>query len=192
MNPLRIGGVIFFKYAHMQANRMVSKHNFIFANISAMNPIFKKLNYKDQKSLYIVSAPESFSKDANELLTLAAVKNSLTGAKEVSFFLAFVTKQKEVDDWSKKIAPLLTGDGLLWFAYPKGTSKKYKCEFNRDTGWAVLGKLGFEPVRMVAIDEDWSALRFRKPENIKKMTRSFAMTAEGKKKVAATKKAAKK
>jgi len=56
----------------------------------------------------------------------------------------------------------------------------------------VLGKSGFEPVRMVAIDEDWSALRFRKPENIKKMTRSFAMTAEGKKKVAAAKKAAKK
>lgn len=156
-----------------------------------MNPIFKKLNYKDQKALYIVNAPESFSKDANEMLTLAAVKNSLTGAKEVSFFLAFVTKQKEVDDWSKKIAPLLSGDGLLWFAYPKGSSKKYKCEFNRDTGWAVLGKLGFEPVRMVAIDEDWSALRFRKPENIKKMTRSFAMTDEGKKKVAAAKKAAK-
>jgi hypothetical protein len=157
-----------------------------------MNPIFKKLNFKDQKVLHIVNAPQSFSQDSNEMLSLAAIKNSLTSTKEVSFFLAFVTKQKETDDWSKRIAPLLTDDGLLWFSYPKGTSKKYKCEFNRDTGWAVLGKFGFEPVRMVAIDEDWSALRFRKPENIKKMTRSFAMTAEGKKKVAAAKKAAKK
>lgn len=156
-----------------------------------MNPIFKKLDYKDQKELHIVNPPDSFKKETDEMLSLAAVKNSLINAKSVSFFLAFVTKQKEVNEWSNKIAAVLSHDGLLWLAYPKGTSKKYKCDFNRDTGWEVLGKLGFEPVRMVAIDEDWSALRFRKPENIKKMTRNFAMTESGKKKVAATKKAAK-
>ncbi len=47
----------------------------------------------------------------------------------------------------------------------------------------TLGAAGFEPVRMVAIDEDWSALRFRRVEHIKKMTRSFAMTDAGKEKV---------
>jgi hypothetical protein len=153
-----------------------------------MNPIFKKLNYKDQKELHIVNPPDSFKKEADAMLSLAVVKNSITNSKNVSFFLAFVTKQKEVDEWSKKIAAVLSEDGLLWLAYPKGTSKKYKCDFNRDTGWDVLGKLGFEPVRMVAIDEDWSALRFRKPENIKKMVRSFAMTELGKKKVAVNRK----
>ena len=34
-----------------------------------------------------------------------------------------------------------------------------------------MGEAGFEPVRMVAIDEDWSALRFRRAEFIKNMTR---------------------
>jgi hypothetical protein len=43
-------------------------------------------------------------------------------------------------------------------------------------------------VRQVAIDEDWSALRFRRVAHIKKMTRSFAMTSEGKQKVKAAKK----
>ena len=66
---------------------------------------------------------------------------------------------------------------------PKGTSKNYKCEFNRDTGWKILGELGFEPVRMVAIDADWSALRFRRAEFIKTMIRDakYALSAEGKK-----------
>lgn len=41
-----------------------------------MNPIFKKLNFKDQKVLHIVNAPESFSQDSNEMLSLAAIKNS--------------------------------------------------------------------------------------------------------------------
>ena len=153
-----------------------------------MNAIFKKLNYKDQEKIYVVNAPKSFDKETDEMQTIAELKTSIGVAKEVEFFLAFVTKQKEVDDLVRKVAPLIQGDGLLWFAYPKGSSKKYKCEFNRDNGWNELGKHGFEPVRMVAIDEDWSALRFRKAENIKTMTRSFAMSETGKKKVDAEKK----
>ena len=152
-----------------------------------MNAIFKKLNYKDQDKIYIMNAPKSFDKETDEMLTIAALKTSLTSTKEVGFFLGFVTTQKEVDDLTKKVAPLIKGDGLLWFAYPKGSSKKYKCEFNRDNGWSELGKHGFEPVRMVAIDEDWSALRFRKAENIKTMTRSSAISETGKKRVAAKK-----
>jgi hypothetical protein len=94
--------------------------------------------------------------------------------------MAFATTQQELDYWSAELVNRLAEDGVLWFCYPKGTSKNYTCEFNRDTGWTVLAKLGFEPVRAVAIDADWSALRFRKPTHIKKMTRSFALTEEGK------------
>ena len=152
-----------------------------------MNPIFKKLNYKNQKAIHVINAPDSFKTDMDEMQDLAAIKTSLTGAKGAEFFLAFVTKQKEVDDLAKKISPLMVEDGVLWFAYPKGSSKKYKCEFNRDNGWNELGKLGWEPVRMVAIDEDWSALRFRKAEHIKTMTRSSALSEAGKNKLAAAK-----
>lgn len=155
-----------------------------------MNATFKKLNYKDQQTLYILNAPDSFSKELNEMRHLAAIKTSL--AKGVKFFMAFVTKQNEVDELSKKVVPLLEGDGIVWFAYPKGSSKKYKCEFNRDNGWAELGKQGFEPVRMVAIDEDWSALRFRRTENIKSMIRSSAISETGKKRIAAKKTPARK
>jgi hypothetical protein len=152
-----------------------------------MNPVFKKLNYKNQKTIHVINAPDNFQKEIEEMQELAVIKASLAGAKGVEFFLAFVTKQKEVDDLTKKISPLMIEDGVLWFAYPKGSSKKHKCEFNRDNGWNELGKLGWEPVRMVAIDEDWSALRFRKAEHIKTMTRSSAMSEVGKNKVAAAK-----
>jgi len=73
---------------------------------------------------------------------------------------------------------------MACFAYPKKSSKKYTCEFNRDNGCQTLEDLGFEPVRMVAIDEDWSALRFRKVKHIKTLTRNpdWIMSEEGKKK----------
>jgi hypothetical protein len=142
-----------------------------------MNPIFKKLNYKDQKQIYIINTPDSFKKDMDEMKHLASIKTSLTGAKSIEFFMAFVITQKELDELIRKIKSLMMDDGVVWFVYPKGTSKKYTCEFNRDTGWAELGKAGYEPVRAVAIDDDWSGLRFRKTTYIKKMTRSKA-TAE--------------
>jgi hypothetical protein len=67
--------------------------------------------------------------------------------------------------------------------YPKRSSKKYDTDISRDDGWQPLGDLGFEPVRQVAVDEDWSALRFRQTSRIKTMTRNSEMTlsAEGKK-----------
>jgi hypothetical protein len=152
-----------------------------------MNATFKKLNYKDHPSIIVLQAPPSFQATIDEMRATTAVKGRIAPGKEIDFLMAFVTKQKEVEDITHTVAPLLKSDGILWFAYPKGTSKNYVCEFNRDTGWEALGQHGFEPVRMVAIDADWSALRFRRAEHIKKMTRSVAMSETGKRKVAATK-----
>jgi hypothetical protein len=153
-----------------------------------MNPVFKKMNYKEQKVIHAINAPASFDKELKEMMTFAVIKKQIKTTDQTEFIISFCTKLKEVEAASAMAQATLKDDGLLWLVYPKGTSKKYACEFNRDNGWESLGKAGFEPVRMVAIDEDWSALRFRRVAFIKKMTRSFAMTDEGKKKVAAKKK----
>lgn len=145
-----------------------------------MNSIFKKLNFKDQPEIVVVNAPDSFLPVLDEMTQLTQVKTLVTDASGISFAMAFVTKQQEVDLLTQQFAEKIMGDGLLWMVYPKGSSKRYKCDFNRDTGWETLGKQGFEPVRMVAIDEDWSALRFRRAEYIKTMTRSSAISDVGK------------
>jgi hypothetical protein len=147
--------------------------------------VFDKLNLKDHADILVVNAPSSFEAELSKLKGVA-VHRDPKPMKEVIFSLAFVTKQQEVDAVTRAIASKAKGDAIVWFAYPKGTSKKYKCDFNRDTGWAALGKAGFEPVRMVAIDEDWSAVRFRRAEFIKTMKRDpkWAMSSAGKKKAA--------
>jgi len=149
-----------------------------------MSAIFNKLNLKDQTEILVLNAPESFEPELASLENVKIRRNT-QDVKEIAFSLAFVTRQKEVDTIANAVAKKAKGDALVWFAYPKGSSKKYKCEFNRDTGWAALGAAGFEGVRMVAIDEDWSAIRFRRVEFIQTMTRDkqWAMTKQGKKKV---------
>lgn len=143
--------------------------------------VMTKLNLKDQSEILVLQAPESFESEIAALEGVV-VRRAVKDLKEIHFVIAFVSKQKEVDSFADKIAKKTQGDAVIWFAYPKGTSKNYTCEFNRDTGWNKLGELGFEPVRQVAIDEDWSALRFRRVEFIKKLTRSetMALSAEGK------------
>lgn len=136
-----------------------------------MPSVFPKLNLKDQKQVVVLNAPESFE---SELATLKGVEivRDVKKAKAVAFSLAFVTEQKQVDTLAPAVARKTEGDAVVWFAYPKGSSKKYKSQINRDSGWSVMGKEGFEPVRMVAIDEDWSAIRFRRAEFIKNMKRA--------------------
>lgn len=145
-----------------------------------MVELWKKLNHTGQDPVVILNAPADFGPVMHVLAERTTVHQRASAVKRCAFALCFATQQQEVDAHIKALDVKLEGDAILWMAYPKGSSKKYRCAFNRDTGWTELGKAGFEPVRQVAIDADWSALRFRRVGFIKKMTRSFAMTAEGK------------
>ncbi len=131
-----------------------------------MSSVFEKLNLKQQREILVVNAPSSFEAELAALQGVV-VRRDPAETKAVHFALAFATRQSEVDALSRVLAHKAEGDALLWFAYPKGTSRRYKCDFNRDTGWQVIRGAGFDTVRQVAIDEDWSALRFRRMAFIK-------------------------
>ena len=154
-----------------------------------MPTVFEKLNLKEHPAVVVLNAPESFEPEVRALAG-RQIRRKVAGKAPVSFAIAFVKTQTEIDQAVKALVPRMDGDVVLWFAYPKGSSKRYTCDFNRDTGWAVLGKSGFEPVRMVAIDEDWSAIRFRRAAFIKTMMRGkeHTLSAEGRRKAGAARK----
>lgn len=139
-----------------------------------MEEIIRKLNYKGQDKVLLMNSPADLKDLQDTFEKHAAVHTSIKEDK-YNFALVFAIEKSTIDDSVPLLNKVLEGDAILWFAYPKGTSKRYKCNFNRDTGWESLGKFNFEPVRQVAIDEDWSALRFRRIDYIKKMTRNEKM-----------------
>ena len=146
-----------------------------------MATVFEKLQLKDQKEIVVLNAPKSFDPEVARLKGVT-IQRDLKGVKEIQFSLAFVMTQPEVEAAVKGVAARATGDAVVWFAYPKSSSKRYTSTINRDNGWDSLGVAGFEAVRMIAIDEDWSAVRFRRAEFIKTMKRDkeWAMSAAGK------------
>src|SRR5262245_56620199 len=146
-----------------------------------MATVFGKLNLKDHQQIVVLNPPHTFEREMAGLGGVQIVRD-IKAAKEISFALAFVTQQQEVDRLASAISKKVTGDAVIWFAYPKKTSKNYKSDIERDRDWQTLGDLGFEGVRMVAIDEDWTAVRFRRAEYIKVLKRneSWAMSKTGK------------
>jgi hypothetical protein len=148
-----------------------------------MNLLLKKLNFKEQKEILVLNMPTDLKPIFDDFNNYSTLLHDFNGLNK-EFVMAFATKLDEVNFFAPKIDEILEGDGIFWWLYPKGSSKKYKCDFNRDNGWKIMGELAYEPVRMVAIDDDWSALRFRRVKYIKTMTRDkdFAMSELGKQK----------
>jgi hypothetical protein len=132
----------------------------------ALTPLFKKLNLGGHDEIVLFDAPDSFEAELKRLKGVKIVRNP-SKPKAIKFAIAFAVTQAQLDRASKVLAAASEGDAVLWFAYPKGSSKRYTCEFNRDSGWGNIRTAGFDSVRQVAIDEDWSALRFRRLEYIK-------------------------
>ena len=135
-----------------------------------MTPLFNKLNLGAHRDILVVDSPDSFEPELSAL-TDVTIRRDPKLLKEVPFALVFVRTFAEIEAATTWISKAI-GDAVIWFAYPKGSSKRYRCEFNRDTGWASLAAAGFETVRQVAIDDDWSALRFRRTEYVKSRSRA--------------------
>jgi hypothetical protein len=132
-----------------------------------MNHLLEKLNYKGQERIAIINAEE------NVFLTISANLKEVIIDREIDprypyeFIILFVIKTSEIEHITPVALHNLVADGILWFCYPKKTSKKYKSDIDRDHGWDLLEEAGLMGVRMVSIDEDWSAFRFRNSKYIK-------------------------
>jgi hypothetical protein len=121
-----------------------------------MQAILKKLVYKGQTPVLVLNVPP-------EGTALAKALGAKPVKGEAAFILAYARDMAAAEKAAKVAAKQLAEGGLFWLAYPKGSSKKYKgADINRDSGHAALSRLGWDGVSLVALDEDWSAMRFKR------------------------------
>jgi hypothetical protein len=94
--------------------------------------------------------------DRPDLSGLAGPADQSTEAGAV---IAFVTRAAELIETAAPAIAAARQDRLAWIAYPKGG--KLGTDINRDSLAAAAREHGVQPVRQVALDDVWSALRFR-------------------------------
>lgn len=126
--------------------------------------LFEKLQLKDEKNLLIQGLPSSIEK---QFVKLSYSKNvtPLLKTKRIDFALVFAVNCAQLNGILRDVLPALGEEGKLWVAYPKTTSK-IASDLNRDCSWDDLTDKGYEGVTQVALDHVWSAIRFKKLEQI--------------------------
>jgi hypothetical protein len=123
-----------------------------------MDEILRKMNYKTDTAV-VLGAPAEFGP------TLAVWKRECPVVFELkekapSFLLVFADSVRAFEAAVKPAVAKTSPSTVLWIAFPKKTSERYNSDLNRDVVWKLMKPLGFSPARNVAIDGDWSALRF--------------------------------
>ncbi|HEV8360166.1 MAG TPA: hypothetical protein VGR28_06900 [Candidatus Thermoplasmatota archaeon] len=108
----------------------------------------RKLQVPAGAKVRVVHAPAGFQLDAPT--TDGAVAEAV---------LVFVKNAKELRANGKPAFEAAREDRLSWIAYPKGG--QLGTDLNRDKLWAAVKAEKIKPVRQVALDATWSALRFR-------------------------------
>lgn len=141
-----------------------------------MDKVLKRLGYKAGDRSLVTRAPEELQEALTKPMQ-PAPDAQIRGA--YAFLMVFVKSMAEFTVIKNSLAEATAPQGRLWVCYPKKSSKKHRSDLSRDLLWPQMGGLGFEPVSQYAVDEDWSAIRFRPVREIKKMVRLAAATQEG-------------
>jgi hypothetical protein len=125
--------------------------------------LVKKLQLKPGMRVLVMNAPAGF------LDRLTPLPEGATFVEQgpADWVLVFMGNKVEVDALAPRGIEAVVREGVLWLCYPKGGAKA-GTDINRDTGWEVVMLTGWGPVAQAALDEKWSALRWKPESDVKR------------------------
>ena len=126
-----------------------------------MQDIIRKLKFTNKA--VIINAPADIEKKFVDLGFTTAFDKKVKSTNT----LVFINNNNEYLDFLNKQLKNIEPDSILWFAYPKGSSK-IKTDINRDTIRVTGEEFNITTVTAISIDDTWSALRFRPIEKVGK------------------------
>jgi hypothetical protein len=128
------------------------------------SPLAKKLHINAGQRITIINPPEGYMKLLGEFPEGVEFEKKPKG--ELDFVHLFVKNISELEKFGPKALEAIKYDGILWISYPKKSSK-IDTDISRDAGWDIITKNGLRAIASVAINDVWSALRFRPIERVK-------------------------
>ena len=119
-------------------------------------PLVKKLGIKPGFNIAFVNAPSGY---ANELELPADVTINSRSGKRLDFAQLFVKSEKELKAKFAEYARRLNSSGMLWVSWPKKSSG-VTTDISEGTVRAIGLAAGLVDVKICAVDEVWSGLKF--------------------------------
>lgn len=117
----------------------------------------EKLGVKENFKMTVINAPPHYFELLGQLPENVTVTSELKGPLD---FVHFFTKErKELQQAFPALKRELSKDGILWISWPKIRSK-VKTDLNEGFVREIGVQSGLVDVKVCAIDEMWSGLKF--------------------------------
>jgi hypothetical protein len=120
-------------------------------------PLIKKLGVKEGFRIGLVQAPRTFLKTLGKLPDKSKVVSSLT--PPLDLIIVFVDAERALRARFPVLAEKLTANGMIWVAWPKKSSG-VATDLSFDSVQRIGLDCGLVDVKICAIDETWSGLKF--------------------------------
>jgi hypothetical protein len=122
------------------------------------NPVARKLGMNPGMRALIIAPPPGYLKLLAPSLMVSLSLPEPDGM--YPFVQVFATRLSEISRFAQRLSKHAAPNALVWISYPKKTSRTGG-DLSRDLIREAMSGTGWRAVSIVAIDEVWSALRFR-------------------------------
>ncbi len=119
--------------------------------------LIEKLGVKEGSQIYIANSPTEYKKE----LTSKEAKIKITEqlSNDLDFIQFFTKSRQELSDQFPILMQHLAKDGMLWISWPKKAAK-VETDLNENIVREIGLREGLVDVKVAAIDEIWSGLKF--------------------------------
>ena len=129
-----------------------------------VNPIAKKLGIKPAMRALVMAAPDGYLDGLKPLPEAIEIATKPAGTYE--FIQLFATRMAQIKKTVPSLLQCASPQAVFWITYPKKTAG-IDSDLSRDILAAAMTETGWRPVSIVALDDVWSALRFRPITDVK-------------------------
>jgi hypothetical protein len=120
-------------------------------------PLQKKLGIKPGMGMAVLRAPKNYFEWISPLPPDVRITNAAVG--DTAFIHVFVAERKRFEKEFRTLRKKLAKDGMMWVSWPKKSSK-----VPTDLDENIIREFGLQEglvdVKVCAVDEVWSALKF--------------------------------
>ncbi len=132
-----------------------------------LSALAKKLRLAPDHHVAVINAPTGYLDQLRP--APADVYTGLKASELYDVVQLFVNNAEELRNLGAAAIKAVKPGGLLWIAYPKGGVTKGATDLPATPWWTkrdvlgeYTGETGYKPVAFVKIDENWTALRFKR------------------------------
>jgi hypothetical protein len=150
---------------HIQSQRSLPA----FGTAAVLSPLARKLRLEPNHRVAVLNAPAGYLESLAP--APAGLTTELQADGELDAVQLFVSGVEELRELGPAAIHALRPEGLLWITYPKGGKTRGVTDLpatpwwmKRDVLGEFTGETGYTPVAFVKINDNWTALRFKRVE----------------------------